>query len=362
MLQRRRARRCLARGLQGHRQALLRALQAPALRPRRLRLGRAAHRGARSCRCSVVGAEEIYPLVGNVPSLARLLGSPTSRSRRCSRRSGRSVRCRCRRSGSSSSASRSRSTVRRDAADDPMLVFNLTDQVRETIQPTLYPAADEAGVRLPLTAAARPREGQGASGSTTSPTPSSSGSTTLSPVLDGVLRGGRRLVAQHLLGQVAHRVAAVGATVGGQRRSGGTAGRGRAVPVAFIAASGARLRGRGAMGVMTTGGAVLVVAGEIESVGKGAERNIGGTSSMPPPQSGQAAAARSSICLRTCAACSRDVRTEEGSAAPRAEGVFHALRGEGAQLGHRVAVAGLGVLVQQDVGGVVRLGGEDRRG
>ncbi|NQU37438.1 MAG: glycerol acyltransferase, partial [Actinobacteria bacterium] len=25
-----------------------------------------------------------------------------------------------------------------DAADDPMLVFNLTDQVRETIQQTLY--------------------------------------------------------------------------------------------------------------------------------------------------------------------------------------------------------------------------------
>ena len=40
----------------------------------------------RSSRCSVVGAEEIYPLVGNIPSLARLLGrARTSRSRRSSR-------------------------------------------------------------------------------------------------------------------------------------------------------------------------------------------------------------------------------------------------------------------------------------
>ena len=36
----------VARGLQGHRQAVLRALQAAAVRPRRVRLGRAAHRGA----------------------------------------------------------------------------------------------------------------------------------------------------------------------------------------------------------------------------------------------------------------------------------------------------------------------------
>ena len=41
---RRRAGRRLARGLQGHRQAVLRALQAAAVRPRRLRVGGAAHR------------------------------------------------------------------------------------------------------------------------------------------------------------------------------------------------------------------------------------------------------------------------------------------------------------------------------
>ena len=46
LLQRRRAGRRLARGLQGHRQAVRRALQAAAVRPRRLRLGGAAHRRA----------------------------------------------------------------------------------------------------------------------------------------------------------------------------------------------------------------------------------------------------------------------------------------------------------------------------
>ena len=46
----RRARRCDAGGLQGHRQAVLRALQAPALRPGRLRLDGAAQARCRSCR------------------------------------------------------------------------------------------------------------------------------------------------------------------------------------------------------------------------------------------------------------------------------------------------------------------------
>ena len=53
--------------------------------------------------------------------------------------SGRWARSRCPASGSSNSASRSRPTATRDnAADDPMVVFNLTDRVRETIQQTLY--------------------------------------------------------------------------------------------------------------------------------------------------------------------------------------------------------------------------------
>ena len=88
---------------------------------------------------SVVGAEEIYPLVGNVPSLARLLGVPyipitpffpllgplglVPLPSKWLLEFGEPIR-----------------TDEYDdgAADDPMLVFNVTDQVRETIQQTLY--------------------------------------------------------------------------------------------------------------------------------------------------------------------------------------------------------------------------------
>ena len=88
---------------------------------------------------SVVGAEEIYPLVGNVPALARLLGVPyipitpffpllgplglVPLPSKWLLEFGEPIR-----------------TDEYDdgAADDPMLVFNVTDQVRETIQQTLY--------------------------------------------------------------------------------------------------------------------------------------------------------------------------------------------------------------------------------
>ena len=104
---------------------------------------------------SVVGAEEIYPLVGNVPALARLLGVPyipitpffpllgplglVPLPSKWLLEFGEPIR-----------------TDEYDdgAADDPMLVFNVTDQVRETIQQTLYSPADAAPVRLPLTALA----------------------------------------------------------------------------------------------------------------------------------------------------------------------------------------------------------------
>ena len=43
------------------------------------------------------------------------------------------------------------------AADDPMLVFNVTDQVRETIQQTLYTLLMKRRVGLPLSAAAQAR-------------------------------------------------------------------------------------------------------------------------------------------------------------------------------------------------------------
>ena len=88
---------------------------------------------------SVVGAEEIYPLVGNLPSLARLLGVPyipitpffpllgplgmLPLPSKWLIEFGEPIRT---------------DEFEAGAADDPMLVFNVTDQVRETIQQTLY--------------------------------------------------------------------------------------------------------------------------------------------------------------------------------------------------------------------------------
>lgn len=88
---------------------------------------------------SVVGAEEIYPLVGNIPSLARLLGVPyipitplfplfgplglVPLPSKWIIDFGEPVRT---------------DDYDEAAADDPMLVFNVTDQVREAIQQKLY--------------------------------------------------------------------------------------------------------------------------------------------------------------------------------------------------------------------------------
>ena len=88
---------------------------------------------------SIVGAEEIYPLVGNVPSLARLLGLPylpitpffpllgplglIPLPSKWIIEFGEPIRT---------------DAYPPEAADDPMLLFNVTDQVRETIQQTLY--------------------------------------------------------------------------------------------------------------------------------------------------------------------------------------------------------------------------------
>ncbi len=89
--------------------------------------------------CGVVGAEEIYPLVGNMPALARLLGVPyipitpffpwlgplgmVPLPSKWLIEFGEPIRT---------------DSYDEGAADDPMLVFNVTDQVRETIQQTLY--------------------------------------------------------------------------------------------------------------------------------------------------------------------------------------------------------------------------------
>lgn len=88
---------------------------------------------------SVVGAEEIYPLVGNIPALARLLGMPyipitplfpllgplglIPLPSKWLLEFGEPIRT---------------DEYDAGAADDPMLVFDVTDQVRETIQQTLY--------------------------------------------------------------------------------------------------------------------------------------------------------------------------------------------------------------------------------
>jgi 1-acyl-sn-glycerol-3-phosphate acyltransferase len=96
--------------------------------------------GAPIIPCSIVGAEETYPMIGNARTLARLLGLPylpitptfpllgplgaVPLPSKWIIEFGEPIET----SALGGPA----------AADDPMLVFNLTDQVRETIQSTLY--------------------------------------------------------------------------------------------------------------------------------------------------------------------------------------------------------------------------------
>jgi 1-acyl-sn-glycerol-3-phosphate acyltransferase len=88
---------------------------------------------------SIVGAEEIYPLIGNVPSVARMFGLPylpitpffpwlgplgaVPLPSKWIIQFGETVRT---------------DTYAPESADDPMLLFNVTDQVRESIQQSLY--------------------------------------------------------------------------------------------------------------------------------------------------------------------------------------------------------------------------------
>jgi 1-acyl-sn-glycerol-3-phosphate acyltransferase len=90
--------------------------------------------------CSIVGAEETYPVIGNMKTLSRLLGLPylpvtptfpllgplgaVPLPSKWIIEFGEPVE-----TADLGGAA---------AAEDPMLVFNLTDQVRETIQQTLY--------------------------------------------------------------------------------------------------------------------------------------------------------------------------------------------------------------------------------
>ena len=88
---------------------------------------------------SIVGAEEIYPMIGDIKALARLFGFPyfpvtpffpllgplgaIPLPSKWYIEFGEPIRT---------------DVFGENPADDPMLVFNLTDQIRETIQQTLY--------------------------------------------------------------------------------------------------------------------------------------------------------------------------------------------------------------------------------
>jgi 1-acyl-sn-glycerol-3-phosphate acyltransferase len=89
--------------------------------------------------CSIVGSEEIYPMIADVKLLARLLGMPYFPITPLFPLAGPL--------GLVPLPSKwyiefgtpiSTAEYDESAADDPMVTFDLTDQVRETIQQTLY--------------------------------------------------------------------------------------------------------------------------------------------------------------------------------------------------------------------------------
>ncbi|SDD42963.1 lysophospholipid acyltransferase family protein [Actinokineospora iranica] len=96
--------------------------------------------------CSIVGAEEIYPKIGDLKAVARLLGLPyfpitptfpllgplgvIPLPSKWHIRFGEPI---------------ATDRFGPAAEEDPMLVFNLTDQVRETIQQTLYRMLNQRG-------------------------------------------------------------------------------------------------------------------------------------------------------------------------------------------------------------------------
>jgi 1-acyl-sn-glycerol-3-phosphate acyltransferase len=88
--------------------------------------------------CSIVGAEEIYPVLGNFKTLARLLGLPYLPMTPTFPWLGLLGLIPLPSKWIIEFGAPIETASHVDAADDPMLVFNLTDQVRETIQQTLY--------------------------------------------------------------------------------------------------------------------------------------------------------------------------------------------------------------------------------
>jgi 1-acyl-sn-glycerol-3-phosphate acyltransferase len=96
--------------------------------------------GAPIVPCSIVGAEETYPMLGNARTLARLLGLPYLPVTPTFPLLGPlgAVPLPSKWIIEFGEPIETASLGGADAAEDPMLVFNLTDQVRETIQSTLY--------------------------------------------------------------------------------------------------------------------------------------------------------------------------------------------------------------------------------
>jgi 1-acyl-sn-glycerol-3-phosphate acyltransferase len=96
--------------------------------------------GAPIIPCSIVGAEETYPMLGNARTLARLLGLPYLPITPTFPLLGPlgAVPLPSKWIIEFGEPIETESLGGAAAADDPMLVFNLTDQVRETIQSTLY--------------------------------------------------------------------------------------------------------------------------------------------------------------------------------------------------------------------------------
>ncbi len=90
--------------------------------------------------CSIVGAEESYPMIGNLRSVARLLGLPYAPITPTFPLLGPLglVPLPSKWIIEFGEPLETADLGGAAAADDPMLVFNLTDQVRETIQSTLY--------------------------------------------------------------------------------------------------------------------------------------------------------------------------------------------------------------------------------
>jgi 1-acyl-sn-glycerol-3-phosphate acyltransferase len=90
--------------------------------------------------CSIVGAEETYPMIGNARTLARLLGLPYLPITPTFPLLGPlgAIPLPSKWIIEFGEPIETQALGGAAAAEDPMLVFNVTDQVRETIQSTLY--------------------------------------------------------------------------------------------------------------------------------------------------------------------------------------------------------------------------------